>query len=530
MLACRTFAAADQIRFAEISGDHNPMHLDAVRARRTPAGVPVVHGVHVLLWALDVLARADARKSPIRRLTARFKRFVAVDETVAAALTKRTEATAWLDLVASGLTAAQIAVDFGAPARMAETPSGEAVSAPVAPNDLTFEQMEGLFGRLAFAGRPEAVATMFPAASGWLGPRRVAALAASTLLVGMVCPGLHSMYSSLTVDTCEEPATENRLGFRVVRTDPRFRMVRLAVTGGGWVGAVESFARLPPVQQAPSHELVGVVRPTEFAGSFALVVGGSRGLGEVTAKLLAAGGAKVVITYRVGGAEAEAVVHDICAAGGNCEALPYDTARAAEPQLARVDDAPTHAYYFATPAIFKAQSALFARARLDAFLNVYVDGFLDLAQALRARRNDVSLFYPSSVFVTERPRGMVEYAMAKAAGETLCGEMNLAWAPLHITVDRLPRLPTDQTASIIGTGLTSSVDCLLPVVRKVQSWPGGDETVLIQPKAAVEASGRLAEGNPGVVDSNKSANNPAQTEPLSGSASDNFARVGTNAV
>ena len=26
----------------------------------------------------------------------------------------------------------------------------------------------------------------------------------------------------------------------------------------------------------------------------------------------------------------------------------------------------------------------------------------------------------------------------------------MAWAPLHVTVDRLPRLPTDQTASVIG--------------------------------------------------------------------------------
>ena len=97
-----------------------------------------------------------------------------------------------------------------------------------------------------------------------------------------------------------------------------------------------------------------------------------------------------------------------------------------------------------------------------------------MAQALRARRNDVSLFYPSSVYVSERPRSMVEYAMAKAAGETLCSEMNLAWAPLHITVDRLPRLPTDQTASVIKTDLPSPVACLLPVIREAQSWPRGE--------------------------------------------------------
>ncbi len=471
MLASRTFTEADQIRFAGVSGDRNPMHLDAVKARRTQAGVQVVHGIHLLLWALDVLAREEVGRSPMLRLKAHFKRFVAVQETVALALARRTEASAQLDFVVAGLTVAQISLDFGSPIRTTERLFGDAHPAPATPRDLTLEQMEGLSGRLAFASAPDAVATMFPAASGGLGPRRVAALAASSLLVGMVCPGLHSIYAGLTVEACDEKNPEDRLGFRVVSTEPRFRLVRLAIEGGGLVGSIETVARMPPTPQASSSELTGVVEPSEFAGSTALVVGGSRGLGEVTAKLLAAGGAHVVITYRVGGAEAEAVARDIRAAGGMCEALAYDAARPAEAQLAGLGGAPTHAYYFATPTIFRAQSAPFARARLDAFLDVYVDGFLRLAQALRARRNDVSLFYPSSVYVTERPRGMLEYAMAKAAGETLCSEMNVAWAPLRVTVDRLPRLPTDQTASVMEAALPSPVACLLPVVREAQSWP-----------------------------------------------------------
>ena len=59
MLASRTFTEADQSEFAAVSGDRNPMHLDALLARRTQAGVPVVHGVHLLLWGLDALARAE---------------------------------------------------------------------------------------------------------------------------------------------------------------------------------------------------------------------------------------------------------------------------------------------------------------------------------------------------------------------------------------------------------------------------------------------------------------------------------------
>ena len=326
--------------------------------------------------------------------------------------------------------------------------------------------MAGLSGRLAFASAPESAAAMFPALSQWLGPRRVAALAASSLLVGMVCPGLHSIYGSLAVNVCDEHELQDKLDFRVVSADPRFRLVRSAIAGGGLSGVVESLSRVPPVLQASSRELFDLVAPEEFAGTTALIVGGSRGLGEITAKLLAMGGANVEITYRVGRTEADAVVEDIRAAGGSCRALAYDAAKSAEPQLAALDQTPTHAYYFASPTIFRAQSALFSRTRLDTFLNTYVDGFLDLAQALRTRRSDVCLFYPSSEFVSERPRGMIEYAMAKAAGETLCDEMNQTWAPLHVTVERLPRLLTDQTASIIGAQLASSADCLLPIVRR----------------------------------------------------------------
>ena len=477
MLAERTFTAADQARFAAVSGDRNPMHLDAVLARRTQAGAPVVHGVHLLLWGLDALARTDPALPPMRVLKAQFKHFVAVDERVAVTAT-RAESSCVLRFIAAGMTIAQLVVDFGAAGPAAEALSAEPVPAPAEAQDLPFDAMAGMSGRLAFASPPDAIAAMFPAASGWLGARRVAALGATTLLVGMVCPGLHSIYGGLTVEACEEPVVEDRLSFRVTTADPRVRLVRMTVAGGGLAGAVQSYARTPPTEQMSLQDLADLVEPGEFSGAAALIIGGSRGLGEVTAKLLAAGGARVAISYRVGCAEAEGVAREIRSAGGVCETLAYDASLPAEPQLAGLAAAPTHAYYFATPKIFGAQAALFARARLDAFLNVYVEGFLNLAEALRARRRDVSLFYPSSVAVavSERPRGMLEYAMAKAAGETICAEMNAAWPDLHVTIDRLPRLRTDQTASVIGGSLPSPAGRVLPFVRETQSWPRKAET------------------------------------------------------
>jgi hypothetical protein len=88
--------------------------------------------------------------------------------------------------------------------------------------------------------------------------------------------------------------------------------------------------------------------------------------------------------------------------------------------------------------------------------------------ALRKGQAKLSIFYPSSVAVTERPRGMTEYSMAKASGEVLCADINAFMTPSRVVVKRLPRLLTDQTASNTAAETTSPVDVMLPIIREVQ--------------------------------------------------------------
>jgi hypothetical protein len=66
---------------------------------------------------------------------------------------------------------------------------------------------------------------------------------------------------------------------------------------------------------------------------------------------------------------------------------------------------------------------------------------------------------------------MTEYTMAKAAGEVLCADLNKALSPSHVTISRLPRLATDQTASVTAVETADPLQTMLPLVREVQSWP-----------------------------------------------------------
>lgn len=107
---------------------------------------------------------------------------------------------------------------------------------------------------------------------------------------------------------------------------------------------------------------------------------------------------------------------------------------------------------------------------LAKFTRFYVQGFYDLCTALIERAGSVEkiiVLYPSTVFVEERPNGMTEYSMAKAAGEQLCVDMNGQMPALYILTSRLPRLHTDQTAGVLPEREINPVETLLPIIRSM---------------------------------------------------------------
>lgn len=474
LIDTREFRDRDQEWFAAVSGDCNPMHMDAVAARRTIAHFPVVHGIHAVIWALDALFQIYLREVGQAQVQVKV-RFVApilVGDEVRAILIQKSEQALRLNVMVEETTAIQVSITRGGQRPVTEDTieSGLTVM-PTAPLALPFCQMISAGGAIPFATDPDEIAKRFPAAARVLDARRLVALACSSFLVGMICPGLHSIYRGLElVTTGLNGNAKDKLRFGVVDSDERFRLVRLAVSGGGWAGLIEAHARPEPVTQAGLGSLATKVTPGEFSDVSALIVGGSRGLGEVAAKILAAGGAHTTVSYSVGEADARRVQGEITAFGSRCDVLHYDVRSSAPPQLNRLATDPSQVYFMATPAISRHRQMGFMESLLREFLAFYVVGFYDLCKELTQRYGrDLSIFYPSSVFVHNRPQNMMEYAMAKACGEVLCADMQRVEKLGRILVRRLPRLLTDQTAAIIGPPSTDPVDVMLPIVRELHA-------------------------------------------------------------
>ena len=240
------------------------------------------------------------------------------------------------------------------------------------------------------------------------------------------------------------------------------------VDAPGMKGQIKAFLRPNPQRQAAFADVSLEVESEEFSAQRALIVGGSRGLGEVTAKLLAAGGAEVVITYYQGEEDARRLVEEIVSHGARASCFQCDISESPHGLLNRVmnHSKSMYLYYFATPFIFGATKGKFSSQRFATFVEYYVAGFLRTVQTLADPSTGLQkIFYPSSSAIEELPLDMGEYAAAKMAGEILCEFLQKTKPGLTIHKPRLPRIATDQTVSLLPVSNQDPVSVLLTHLR-----------------------------------------------------------------
>ncbi len=468
-MTSREFSLEDQLAFARLSGDFNPLHVDPVAARRSLFGRPVVHGIHTLLWAMDQWIASRGDFVGISGLKAVFARPIGVGEEAVLGMHHAAPGEARLEVFSGGQRCTHIALQLVSGQDEAGCPVIHEDPPRATPREWSAEQLAAASGALELYLNEEGARRLFPALAAHLHPAQIGALLAATRLVGMECPGLHSVFSELELRFTPSGGASGSLQYQVRLFDPRFSALTLNLRGAGITGVIKAFVRPKPQAQPSVDLLASRVGEREFEGQRAIVVGGSRGLGEVTAKLLAAGGADVVLTYHRGGDDADRVVAEIVAARAKASAMSFDVLDTGGHQtgenVTRSDR--THLYYFATPAIVIGAKGGFHPPLFERFCRYYVTG---LANTLRAFRQppsaDFAVFYPSTVFVDEQPAGLAEYAAAKAAGESMCHALAKHDKRLRLYTPRLPRMATDQTASLVPVHKEDAGPMMLRHIRE----------------------------------------------------------------
>lgn len=474
-LAKTKFEISDQFAFAKLSGDRNPMHIDFEYARRTQAGQPVVHGMHVAMWALDILLGVDCEASEIQTIRVNFLKFFYLGKSLELIQKENDEAKLKYEIVCDGLTLLSM--------RLVRTDrNGPAISAPESnrphyrkiklsqPRESSIEELEDLSEAITNDARTSEILLAFPNLSNELGVERVRSMLLLSTVVGLHCPGLHSIFSKLTINLSSDELADSHLNYHTESVDTRFNMVAVKFYGSGIFGDIQAFIRQKPIIQSGILAFRKHVENAQFNGVTALVIGGSRGLGESAAKILLAGGARVTITYMSGKNDALRIQDDAnkVLAENPCDVLRYDALESPEDQLADILKY-NCVFYFATGQIFKQKLDHFNYQLFNEFSEIYLRGFSNLCDYMDRQKSDahIRIFYPSSVAVVDRPRGMTEYAMAKSAAEILCQDITANSRRISVLTERLPRIETDQTATVAPVPSVSAIDSMLPIVKKL---------------------------------------------------------------
>ena len=462
-LGSKTFAMEDQRMMAAWSGDHNPMHVDPVAARRLLTGLPVVHGVHLVL---EALARwhPHAQGPAGNALRADFKKPVSVGDLVDFHAQERGDVVV-LTASVDGLAHMTLELHVDAPDNAGPPlPEGEAMAWSCVPHDQPAAAWLGHSVRL-----PD-VAGSLPAADGaahLIGMTGAMLLGQASTMVGMGCPGWHSVFASLSLVRQDGTGPAR---CRAERHDPRFGLVRIAIDGP-WRGEIRAFVRAAPRRQPAMAEVMAQVPRHLTDGHHTWVLGGSRGLGELAAKIAAAAGSRVTLSYAQGQADALRVAQEIADAGfQSVQVVRYQAGATDLAALCEAHGLPDAVLFFATPRIARHVSTAFNQAHLHGFIDAYCSEparialALEAAAARHAGSRRIQLFNPSSTYVDELPNGMVEYAMAKAASEVLAQDLNKRLHHVSMVVHRLPKLPTDQTNGLISETGPSALAMLGPIV------------------------------------------------------------------
>ncbi len=318
------------------------------------------------------------------------------------------------------------------------------------PLNPSFKDLKDSKGRLDLLIKSNFIETNFSSLIKSNSIHSLVSLISTSRLVGMVCPGFNSLYSSLSVSFTQN-LSYKYLQWNAISTSRKFLPINIIFKSSGLEGSLSTFYREELVDQLSIQQLKTKVKIKEFSVKNILVIGGSRGLGELTAKLLSMRKANLTLTFNKGNKDANRIVKDIIDSGGKAKCahlnvLNLDTIDEFIKSHFQFDQI----YVYASPRIKESTKCIFDFELFEKYNSFYVKTLLKLVEAVSKNKSkQVNIFYPSTIFLDEEINSAFsEYTSSKLLGETIGRNISKKYSNIKIISSRLPRMLTDQTSKV----------------------------------------------------------------------------------
>jgi NAD(P)-dependent dehydrogenase (short-subunit alcohol dehydrogenase family) len=486
----------DLERFAEASGDRNPLHLSEVFARRTPYGRCICHGALVTIAALGSVGPDELRH--VQGLNVQFKQPVFPQESYAVRLLDSQGGMTRVEVSGRGRVAAIIDVTADPAEAPLPAASDQSAAGDASPQRYAFEEAAAI-DRLEreYGCRLDELSTLARDVGASHVPDAILVwLAAASYTVGMLIPGEDALFAGGRLIRASRPAS-GTLTATVTGADDRTGLLLVDVDlNQGEAGATMSLqtflrVRVPAPDQSSIARYLAPSR--ELAGRNVLVVGASRGLGAALSGALATQAATVWAGFARSGEQAADLKREF--GDDRVRLLPFnaqdneDTGRALDTIRAETETLDGIALCAAPPLYETALTPDASESTLQLVSSSLALALFPLAQALQILSPNGWIVVVSSSALDELPEPWPQYVVAKAALEGLA-----AYCAQHVDarvlVVRPPRMWTDSMNTPLGRiGAAATAEVAEAIVRWVIEAPDESGVSLLTPKQLLQASG-----------------------------------------
>lgn len=445
-------------RFAEASGDRNPLHLDESFARQTPFGRCICHGALVTTAALGAADAAALQQ--VQALDVQFKQPVFPHEEYTISPAASDERGVRIEVTGRGVLAATITITTDSSATpLPPAPEQGHPAHVAAPSRKTFDELSRADAPVTerYACRLDALTGLAAELEADHVPDSILLwLSAASYTVGMLIPGQDALFAGARI-VRSSGAQSGVLSASVRQADDRTGLfiVEADLDQGSASANMTLQAFLRPVLDAPQRSSIApyLQESSDLSGRNIVVVGASRGLGAVLTGALATQGATVWALFAHSVAPAERLRSEFGperirllrsdAADVEQTRAAFDAVRA---EAGLVDGLVLNA---APPLYETSLQPGASRAALRFLDEALALTLVPLAEALPLLSPDGSIVLMSSTAVDELPLAWPHHVIAKAAAEeaaAYCARHTSA----RVLVVRAPKMWTDATNTPMG--------------------------------------------------------------------------------
>ena len=285
-----------------------------------------------------------------------------------------------------------------------------------------------------------------------------------SFFVGMVCPGKYSLISSIDINLNSGKAPNSDIFYKVKKKDKRFNRFEIHFSNT-ISGQVFAFSYNVPFQEKLSFFKKRIKKNISLYKKNSLIIGGSRGLGEDTSKILASAGSNIILTYFIGKQDAKKIKKEINRhTNVKCKTLKLDLSNSSFikkiKKLKKID----FIFYFATIKI--TSTKIFNFELYKKYKKIYCSNFYKMCKIVnQISSSKIKVFFPSTIFINEKQKKYSEYVRAKKDSEKIIKKINKNFKRVKVISFRLPVMNTSQNISILNQNKKNSQNLLIPIIK-----------------------------------------------------------------